>query len=205
MRTPVLHSSHWSRIFHDTHPHPHCRPLLSSPFFLSSLSPLISPSICPPIGALFHPSPAPFHPSPALWSLIISSFHKSNLTSLFPPFPPSLILPLPRTTEQARNMWPGRWELAGPPPAVPPYVDLSPLVPYWFCFKQGKNTRRMRCWRWHEIKKNRGKGEREWRGRRGERKSASMYQIYELSPGWVQGIIRRYCAEAEIKKKGTED
>lgn len=33
----------------------------------------------------FIPHPAPFHPSPALWSLIISSFHKSNLTSPLPP------------------------------------------------------------------------------------------------------------------------
>lgn len=61
------------------------------PLFLSSLSPFLSPSICPPIGALFHPTPAAFHPSPALWSLIISSLHKSNLTSLYfhPSFLPS--------------------------------------------------------------------------------------------------------------------
>lgn len=78
-----------------------------SPLFLSSLSPFISPSICPPIGALFHPSPAAFHPSPALWSLIISSFHKSNITSLLPPIRPSffhLFHPFPFTTE-----WASKW------------------------------------------------------------------------------------------------
>lgn len=131
-------------------------PLLSFSHF--TLSPFISPSICPPIGTLFHPSPVSFHPAPALWSLIILSFHKSNLTSLLPLIHPSffhLCLPSPPyhgTSKWAQNMWPERWEPARPPPAVPPYVDLSPPVPYWFCFKQVKNTRRMRCQRWHEIK-----------------------------------------------------
>lgn len=157
--------------------------------FLSFSHPSFHTSTCPPIEALFHPSPGPFHPSPALWSLIISSFHKSNLTSLLPPIRPSFLhlfrpSPIP-WSEWARNMWPVRREPAGPSPAVPPYVDLSPLVLYWFCFKQVKNTRRMRCRRWHEIKKI-GKGKREWMGG-GEkkRKSPSPYQMYELGPGWI--------------------
>ncbi len=109
MRAPILHSSHLSRIFHDTHPSPLVatpNPLTaahSSPLLLSSLSSFIPPSICPPIGALFHPSPVPFHPSPALWSLIISSLHKSNLTSLLPPIRPfflHLFRPSPHTRKR---------------------------------------------------------------------------------------------------------
>lgn len=68
---------------HHHHHHPNLA-AHSSPLFFSSLSPFISPSLCPPIGALFHPSPA-------LWSLIISSLHKSNLTSLLPPIRPSFL------------------------------------------------------------------------------------------------------------------
>lgn len=59
-------------------PPPRRHPLLSScsshPSFIPTSTRLVS-----------SPIPAPFHPSPALWSLIISSFHKSNLTSLLPP------------------------------------------------------------------------------------------------------------------------
>lgn len=115
MRAPILHSSHWSRIFSwYAPPPPRSHPLLSS---CSSHHSFIPTSTCPPIEALFHPPPGPFHPSPALWSLIISSFHKSNLTSLLPPirlsfFAYSAPPPIPRGA-RARNMWPAVWRLAG--------------------------------------------------------------------------------------------
>lgn len=93
MRAPVLHSSQRNRIFHDTaSPSPPCRPLLPS---LSLIPHLIHfSSTCPPFVALFHPAPSPFHPTPALWSPTISSFHKSNFTSLLPPHP-SITFPAP--------------------------------------------------------------------------------------------------------------
>lgn len=66
-------------------PHPpaaHCFPWLSLiPDFIHFSS------TCPLFVALFHPAPA-------LWSLTISSFHKSNFTSLHPPRP-SITFPAP--------------------------------------------------------------------------------------------------------------
>lgn len=47
MRAPVLHSSHWSRIFHDTHTSPHRhRPLPPTPL-LSFSHPSIRPFLLP--------------------------------------------------------------------------------------------------------------------------------------------------------------
>lgn len=91
-------------------------PVTSSPSAaLSSLALFLSPFVCPPIGVLFHPSAAPFHPTPAFWSPIISSFHKSKLTSLLPSISPSFLqLSRPTPITWSRNMWPERWEPAGP-------------------------------------------------------------------------------------------
>lgn len=165
---------------------------LSSLFFHPSLHSFLLPYALP-LERCFIPHQLPFIP---LQPFGLLSFHPSISQTLHlyfhcipphpshPPFTYSPPPPIPRS-KWVRNMWPERWEPAGPPPAVPPFVDLSPPVPYWFCFKQGKNTRRMRCRRWHEKKKEVRGEERE------KRKSASMYQIYELGPACVQGITRR--------------
>lgn len=149
----------------------HSSPLLSSshPSLHSFLLPYALPLEC-----CFIPHQLPFIPlqpfgllsfHPSISQTLHLYFHPSTLPSFTYSAPP----PTPRS-ERERSMRAERWEPAGPPPAVPPYVDLSPPVPYWFCFKQGKNTRRMRCRRWHEIiKKTGGKGEREWGGRKEEK------------------------------------
>lgn len=105
-------------------------------------------------------------------------------------------------------MWPERWEPAGPPPAVPPYVDLSPPVLYWFYFIQVKNTRRMRCWRWHEIKEKEEKGRRGREGGGGKKeKSISVSNLWVGS--WVhsrhyQEVTVQRVSSKEKKKRGRE-
>lgn len=75
-----------------TNRHPHCFPLL---FSLSLIPHLIHFSTtCPTFVALFHPAPSPFHPTSALWSPAISSFHKSNFTSLLAHRPSIMSPPL---------------------------------------------------------------------------------------------------------------
>ena len=111
MRAPVLHSSHWSRIFHDTPSPPLLPPTPLSSFFipLSIHSSLHMPSL--PLECCFIPIPAPFHPTLAFWSLIIPSFHKSNLyifTSTHPPYLPFTYStpppPMPRSVQAGEHV-----------------------------------------------------------------------------------------------------
>lgn len=118
-------------------PPPHCRPLPSS---LSLISLFIHfyfhmPSHWSVVSSLTR---SPFIP---LQPFGLSSFHHSISQTLHLYFHPSACPsftyaappPYHRPSEQGivRLV---RWKPAGPPPAVPPYVDLSPPVKYWFCF-----------------------------------------------------------------------
>lgn len=153
-----------------------------------------------PLKRCFIPHQVPFIP---LQPFGLLSFHPSISQTLHlyfhpsacPSFTYSAPPPYHRPSEQGTVRL-VRWEPAGPPPAVPPYVDLSPPALYWFCFKQVKTTRRMRCRRWREIK-NIGKGER---GKKRER--PSLYQIYDLSPGCIKVIVRRLLYRGWTQKEG---
>lgn len=107
MRAPILHSSHWSRIFHDMHPHRHhrhCRPLLSSLSFISlSLHSFLLPYALP-LEHCFIPHQFPFIPLqpfgllsfyPSISQILRLYFHSSTLPSFTYASPP------PRTMEQA--------------------------------------------------------------------------------------------------------
>lgn len=103
MRAPILHSSHWSRIFHDMHPHRHhrhCRPLLSSLSLISlSLHSFLLPYALP-LEHCFIPHQFPFIPLqpfgllsfyPSISQILRLYFHsrrKGVLLSLMPPLPP---------------------------------------------------------------------------------------------------------------------
>lgn len=107
MRAPILHSSHWSRIFHDMHPHRHhrhCRPLLSSLSLISlSLHSFLLPYALP-LEHCFIPHQFPFIPLqpfgllsfyPSISQILRLYFHSSTLPSFTYASPP------PRTMEQA--------------------------------------------------------------------------------------------------------
>lgn len=156
-----------------------------------------------PVKRCFIPHQVPFIP---LQPFGLLSFHPSISQTLHlyfhpsacPSFTYSAPPPYHRRSEQGTVRL-VRWEPAGPPPAVPPYVDLSPPVRYWFCFKQVKTTRRMRCRRWREIKKI-GKGEREKKGK------DHLFIKFMI---WVQDVLKSlsggYCTKGELRKKGRDE
>lgn len=100
MRAPILHSSHWSRIFHDMHPHRHhrhCRPLLSSLSLISlSLHSFLLPYALP-LEHCFIPHQFPFIPLqpfgllsfyPSISQILHLYFHSSTLPSFAYASPP---------------------------------------------------------------------------------------------------------------------
>lgn len=143
--------------FSTIRPPPHPLPLTVSPRFLSSLISFIPLPHALPLSWCFIPL-QPFRLQPFHLS-ISQTFHPFIL-----PILPSLSLTLPHVVgcEPARTVWQQLWGPAGPLSAVPPYVDLSPSIPYRFPLVHGKKQLgpgiigTLLC----RLKKRRGRGEK---------------------------------------------